>query len=811
MKVTKKLEDEYYKGLLYESQIPEVITRGHAVNASRKALIQERAEFSNYPMLPTKYPFQRTVRIYTMVMAFVSKTRRNKKLVGALLMEGELTFSVFNCQVPGLTETTKCLRLVQKQTSTDDQCSAPLVPLLVPLDTGYKKTFNQIQVDRMLQPTVDTDKYINLALKFLYRKGTAEVKEFNSAEVIRKHMVEMDGILLSKNRMVAELDYTHTSELNLNLGSLGIKFQSPCLDRHSPLSYSIGQYIHWKLAPHRGMETHNRISLEHVHIMQGMSLYRELSQECIRCNMRRKKFLEVRMGGVKPEQLIVAPPFWTCQIDLFGPYRTFVPGHEKQTRNKQMLECQVWVLAVVCPTTRLVNLQVVEKSDAGGIICGITRLACEGGMPKYMFIDQDSAIISALSNAEVQIRDVQQQVHREFGIVFTVCPVGGHSQHGQVERVIRSLQQSLDDCGLKKERLHATGLQTLCKIVENAYNSLPIGYSYDRDQDNTQILKIICPNMLKMGHKNQRQLEGPIRLARGTRELLVKVEKLYEAWFNVWRDTVVPKIMFRPKWYNSDKDLEEGDLVYFQKKDGKIDTPWTIGMVEQVVKSDRDDLIRKVVVKYQNYGEDHPQYTDRHVRKLVKLFNVDEHQVQEDLDDLQKKIDSLERRPLNIDDIAIDDDQDSVEDEVQGVGQIDGQPEVDLDQGDDAGNAASNGLDINDVELQESDADSEADGLQGDEPQPGADVPAKNTRSRRGPCNCCCGSHCKLSFHTIGEPRSFNFLKNQPVPCDLQPVNFENLYKEDCCSDHVENESTSEVNEDDDTLTSVLMSLNLKM
>ena len=66
------------------------------------------------------------------------------------------------------------------------------------------------------------------------------MKEFNSAEVIKKHMIEKDGILLSKKRMVAELDY------------------APCLDRCSPLSYSIGQHVPWKLAPHRGVETHNR-------------------------------------------------------------------------------------------------------------------------------------------------------------------------------------------------------------------------------------------------------------------------------------------------------------------------------------------------------------------------------------------------------------------------------------------------------------------------------------------------------------------------------------------------------------------------
>ena len=54
-----------------------------------------------------------------------------------------------------------------------------------------------------------TDKYVNMALKYLFRKGTTEVKEFNSAEVIKKYIIEKDGKLLSKNRMVA--DYNHTS------------------------------------------------------------------------------------------------------------------------------------------------------------------------------------------------------------------------------------------------------------------------------------------------------------------------------------------------------------------------------------------------------------------------------------------------------------------------------------------------------------------------------------------------------------------------------------------------------------------------
>ena len=75
--LTRDLEEEYSKRLLYESQVPEIITRGHAVNQGRVDLIHERSEFSDYLIVPTKYPFRKTVRIYTMVMAFVSKTRRN--------------------------------------------------------------------------------------------------------------------------------------------------------------------------------------------------------------------------------------------------------------------------------------------------------------------------------------------------------------------------------------------------------------------------------------------------------------------------------------------------------------------------------------------------------------------------------------------------------------------------------------------------------------------------------------------------------------------------------------------------------------
>ena len=153
--------------------------------------------------------------------------------------------------------------------------------------------------------------------------------------------------------------------------------------------------------------------------------------------------------------------------------------------------------------------------------------------------------------------------------------------HGHVERVIRSVQELLDEGDVKKKRLHATGYQTLLKLVENLYNSLPIGYSFDKSLSNTPLLKLITPNFFKMGRSNARALEGPIHVPNGT-EMVKKVSETYQGLFKLWADVYVPKLIFAPKWYKDDKDLKEGDLVYMKKSpDNKLDSAWVVGVVEQ--------------------------------------------------------------------------------------------------------------------------------------------------------------------------------------------------------------------------------------
>ena len=148
------------------------------------------------------------------------------------------------------------------------------------------------------------------------------------------------------------------------------------------------------------------------------------------------------MGPMAEESFMVAPPFYVCQVDIFGPCHLYVPGHSMALRNRKLLECKCYVLVFVCMITRAVNLQVIENKSADGVIEGTNRLGCESGFPSYILTDQDSAIMKALSEAEVTLKDIELHVFKEKGVRFRTAPVSGHNYSGMVKRRIKSVQVS---------------------------------------------------------------------------------------------------------------------------------------------------------------------------------------------------------------------------------------------------------------------------------------------------------------------------------------------------------------------------------
>ena len=67
-------EKEFNDGCIFEK--PEVLTRGHQVHVGRISKLEERAKFTDYLVMPTKFSFPVVVRIQSLVIKFVTKFSR---------------------------------------------------------------------------------------------------------------------------------------------------------------------------------------------------------------------------------------------------------------------------------------------------------------------------------------------------------------------------------------------------------------------------------------------------------------------------------------------------------------------------------------------------------------------------------------------------------------------------------------------------------------------------------------------------------------------------------------------------------------
>ena len=629
LSMPEDMKEEFEQGFVFE-KTKDILTRGHIVtkefcgltlNKERIDLVYSRAAYANYLLHPTKFHFPAVVRILGIVCKFIKSFKCRKGKPRVIPKFTMLQATAVECHYISLSS------VFQSENSNEESHRTASAD-----NTTYVKKV-------VIMPG---DEDISDALAYLFRTATMEVKEFVKPDILKKISVESEGILYSKSRVMDGQRFILSGDLKDSgiLADKGIIIHTPLVERFSPLAYSIAEYVHDKLAKHSGYETCHRTSLGFCLIMKGAGLYEEFGEACVICKKLRKKFLEVSMGPISSHQFAVCPPFWVTQADLFGPVTHYVPGRERNTRNNPALHCNCHVFVMVCVVTKLTNIQVVESKDVGGICCALTRLGCEVGMPKLFLIDQDSGIMAALRDAEVHMLDASLKVYKEHGVRFETCPVAGHNAHGLVERKIKTAQELMEKSGVTNLRMHTTGLQTTVKLVENMMNNTPYGYSYGRSKTNTKLMKLVSPNMMKIGRIHSRTLNGPIKLPEGPATMMDKVEEAYQLFYKLYNDTMVAKLIqeTNPKWFRSDKDIKVDDVVYFRKEEGSaIKGAWTVGCVEEV-HGGKDGLIREAKIRYCNPSENVSRYTTRSVRTIVRLFNVLDSNWRDDMEEVRKML-----------------------------------------------------------------------------------------------------------------------------------------------------------------------------
>ena len=92
--------------------------------------------------------------------------------------------------------------------------------------------------------------------------------------------------------------------------------------------------------------------------------------------------------------------------------------------------------------------------------------------------------------------------------------------------------------------------------------------------------------------------------------------------------------MHQPKWFRTEYDLKEGDVVPFLKQDSLLSKSYQYGMVVSVQESSAG-VIGKVTVKYRNANENDDRETFRSVCQLVMIHPVDEIDIIQEINNIK--------------------------------------------------------------------------------------------------------------------------------------------------------------------------------
>ena len=299
----------------------------------------------------------------------------------------------------------------------------------------------------------------------------------------------------------------------------------------------------------------------------------------------------------------------------------------------------MYMVVFACASTGMVNCQIMEAGkNTSNALEAFNRFFDETCVPKIFFIDKDGAMMKCLSEGSVDLLSIDGSLAKGRGIVFETCSAQGHNAHGRIERKIKMVQEVFERSEFKRFKLHGLGWQTVAKNVEHQVNSIPLGYLTHKE-DNASLLRVLTPNFLKLNAGANRSPDSLFTLPRTGKDLFSRVEDAYKVFYKVFNEDYVPLIAKRHQWHEEHENLVEGDIIYFKLIDSVLGSKWLVGKVEDV-KLSKDGKVRRIIVGYKyssEEGEKTFRVVERPVRECVKLLNIDDTTIFEDIERVREE------------------------------------------------------------------------------------------------------------------------------------------------------------------------------
>ena len=613
LKTLSAIQLEAEERLAYEKEI----TSNHPTYSTQykdstiREEIKKRLIFSNYIIHPNKYRLRSVVTILALVFRFLKKISSSLK------------------------HPLKCLQVSEKHRFKHFPTSLDKKDFQVN-HTMKGKGQNESNISFAV---VLNEHEINIALRYLYQKATQEIEQFGQNSKAFKNSILVEGIRYYTGRLLPSQEFSSPDLYPMSVTMTDLSsntFCVPVVDQFSPIAWSLTYEIHWYdvLVAHTGVATTARRVKEFAYVVGVKGIAEVFRKSCGKCRAIAKRTVEVAFGPLSEYQLtIIAPAFYVTQADIMGPFKAY------QINVRATMK--IWFAVFVCVATSTVDIQVMEFYSSGSFVAALIRFASRNGYPKIMLPDQGSNIENAIHKVEIDWIDVKGRLHKSYGIDLKTCGVGGHHQHGKVERKIRHIKETYMK-KLHNERISVLQWQTVADETANCINNLPIGTGSSRNINlELDDLDIITPNRLRFGRNNERSPLGPAYLSHDPFKFMDMNMKIFNSWWEHWLFVAAPELVEKPVNWKSGDTVKEGDIVLFRKCEGSLGPgTYQYGIVQSVTVS-ADGVVRDAKVKYRNADEGKDRTTNRNVKSLILIHKVDELNIMKEMFDASLYVDEL--------------------------------------------------------------------------------------------------------------------------------------------------------------------------
>ena len=456
-------------------------------------------------------------------------------------------------------------------------------------------------------------KYTSLGLFHFVRTTQKEMKAQLSKNYLRLHAVEdpKSGILLSNHRLRGNSEL----QLDSNCYRLDNYQVANCLiilDKNTPLFIAFAKFIHhqYRQGPidlgiksaHKGAATDNLLSMRFLFAPGSLEVFKKIRRVCMACRLKCKTYALTNQGPLPEAAFQILKPFYTVNLDIFGPYTIKSSSNTRGTRGTKNT-VKVWGLITVCRFSHAIWIELCEGASTAAIADALSRHQSIWGSIGFAVTDQLKSQLKVLAEGTF-IEQIRLESWRKSGFLFEEVPVSRHAYNGFCEVRIRGVKDLIGRDSAQINSLSALQFTTILHSVCNLINATPLG-STMKDGAINPTLHVLTPNHFLVPRRNLiRVALSPLDLEGTGQDYFNKVSGIYEKILRHYEEDVLPLLLrpLKPKKADGG-EVKTNNLVLFKRRAQDNFIPgWSLGIIKKVIVG-KDGFSRAVILRYSNVDQ----------------------------------------------------------------------------------------------------------------------------------------------------------------------------------------------------------------